>query len=63
MSWYNFWQYWNCPELTITDRLNAHLVDMTFDQKVAALKAIVKEVCPGVHVSLNPPGGKRTPKS
>ena len=50
-------------KLTIIQHLNAHLAGMTFEQKVEALKAIVKEVCPGVHCSLNPPTGrKKSPK-
>lgn len=66
MAWYEFWkaEYWMRSELTIIDRLNAHLLNLTFDERVEALKAIVKDVCPGAHVSYNPPaGGKRKPKA
>ena len=49
MAWYEIWK-----KKTIIDRLNDHLSGMTHDQRVEALKAIVKEVCSGVNVSKNP---------
>jgi len=58
MSWYNFWKK---PKTSIIDHLNAHLKPFTHDEKIEHLKAIIPLVCPGVHVSLNPP--KRTPKT
>lgn len=58
MAWYEIWK-----SPTIIDRLNKHLAGMTHDERVEALKAIVPEVCPGAHVSKNPPTkDKRTPK-
>ena len=59
MAWYEIWK-----KKTIVDRPNDHLVDRPFEEKVACLKAIVEEVCPGAHVSYNPPKGvKRKPKA
>ena len=54
---------WFFKKKTIIDRLNDHLKDRPFEEKVACLKAIVSEVCPGAHVSFNPKGGKRKPKT
>ena len=59
MAWYEIWK----DKKTIIDRLNDHLKDRPFEEKVACLKAIVSEVCPGAHVSYNPKGGKRKPKA
>ena len=58
MAWYEIWK-----SPTIIQQLNKHLAGMTHDQRVEALKAIVKEVCPNCHVSLNPKGGKRKSKA
>ena len=55
---FTFWK-----KRTIIELLNQHLVLLSHNEKVECLKAIVKEVCPGAHVSYNPPrGGKRKPK-
>jgi hypothetical protein len=60
MAW-NITNYWR--KKTIIEHLNTHLAGMTHDEKVAALKSIVKEVCSGVNVSKNPPKGlKKTRK-
>jgi hypothetical protein len=48
---------------TIIELLEQHLCLMTFDEKVAHLKAIIPQVCQGINVSKNPPkGGKKTKK-
>ena len=49
MAWYEIWK-----SPTIIQQLNKHLAGMTHEQKIEALKAIVKEVCDGVNVSKNP---------
>ena len=56
--WYEIWK-----SPTIIQQLNKHLKGMSHEQKVEALKAIIKEVCSGVNVSKNPPRGtKKTRK-
>ena len=56
--WYEIWK-----SPTIIQQLNKHLVDRPFEEKVACLKAIVSEVCPGCHVSFNPPTGRKKSKA
>jgi len=58
MAWYEIWK-----SPTIIQQLNKHLSGMSHEQKVEALKAIVPEVCPGCHVSFNPPPGRKKSKA
>lgn len=39
---------------TIIEILKQHMATITDSEKIEHLKAIVKEVCPNCHVSLNP---------
>lgn len=64
MAWYEIFgiQHQTKHEMTIIDRLNAHLAGMTHNEQVEALKAIVPLVCEGYHLAKNPKGVKRVKK-
>jgi hypothetical protein len=44
---------------TVIELLEQHLCLMTKDEKIAHLKAIIPQICPGVNISRNPPKGAK----